>query len=101
MRLSASRFTAGVSIIKNRYTEDAVDLCDILSSFAPHSKASLNELSKITPDVPRPRAHHGRNCGRPRCATSRRSGRVLEWQGAIALCELPLGTEGNHRKARL
>jgi hypothetical protein len=31
----------------NRYTEDAVDLCDILSAFAPHSKASLNELSKI------------------------------------------------------
>ena len=31
----------------NRYTEDAVDLCDILSSFAPHTKASLNELSKI------------------------------------------------------
>jgi predicted PolB exonuclease-like 3'-5' exonuclease len=30
-----------------RYTEDAVDLCDILSSFAPHTKASLNELSKI------------------------------------------------------
>jgi hypothetical protein len=27
-----------------RYTEDAVDLCDILSSFAPHTKASLNEL---------------------------------------------------------
>ncbi len=31
----------------NRYTEDAVDLCDILSAFAPHSKASLNEFSKI------------------------------------------------------
>src|SRR4249920_3911522 len=31
----------------NRYTDDAVDLCDILSSFAPHTKASLNELSKI------------------------------------------------------
>jgi predicted PolB exonuclease-like 3'-5' exonuclease len=31
----------------NRYTEDAVDLCDILSSFAPHTKASLNELTKI------------------------------------------------------
>jgi 3'-5' exonuclease len=31
----------------NRYTEDAVDLCDILSSFAPHAKASLDELSKI------------------------------------------------------
>jgi 3'-5' exonuclease len=31
----------------NRYTADAIDLCDILSSFAPHTKASLNELSKI------------------------------------------------------
>jgi 3'-5' exonuclease len=31
----------------NRYSEDAIDLCDILSSFAPHTKASLNELSKI------------------------------------------------------
>src|SRR5262245_39846004 len=31
----------------NRYTEDTVDLCDILSSFVPHTKASLNELSKI------------------------------------------------------
>jgi predicted PolB exonuclease-like 3'-5' exonuclease len=31
----------------NRYTEDAIDLCDVLSSFAPHTKASLNELSRI------------------------------------------------------
>jgi len=31
----------------NRYTEDALDLCDVLSSCAPHTKASLNELSKI------------------------------------------------------
>jgi predicted PolB exonuclease-like 3'-5' exonuclease len=31
----------------NRYTEDALDLCDVLSSFAPHTKASLNELSKV------------------------------------------------------
>jgi 3'-5' exonuclease len=31
----------------NRYTDDAIDLCDVLSSFAPHTKASLNELSKI------------------------------------------------------
>ena len=31
----------------NRYTEDALDLCDVLSSFVPHTKASLNELSKI------------------------------------------------------
>ena len=31
----------------NRYTEDALDLCDVLSAFAPHTKASLNELSRI------------------------------------------------------
>ena len=31
----------------NRYTEDALDLCDVLSSFAPHTKPSLNELSRI------------------------------------------------------
>jgi predicted PolB exonuclease-like 3'-5' exonuclease len=31
----------------NRYTEDALDLCDVLSSFSGQSKASLNELSKI------------------------------------------------------
>ena len=31
----------------NRYTEDALDLCDVLSAFAPRAKASLNELSKI------------------------------------------------------
>ena len=31
----------------SRYTEDALDLCDVLSSFAPHTKASLNELSRI------------------------------------------------------
>ena len=31
----------------NRYTEHALDLCDVLSSFAPHTKASLNELSRI------------------------------------------------------
>jgi hypothetical protein len=36
-----------VRAASNRYSEDAVDLCDILSSFAPHTKASLNELSKI------------------------------------------------------
>jgi len=31
----------------NRYTEDALDLCDVLSSFATHTKASLDELSRI------------------------------------------------------
>src|SRR5262245_40785982 len=31
----------------NRYTEDAIDLCDVLSSFSPNSKATLDELSRI------------------------------------------------------
>lgn len=31
----------------NRYTDDAVDLCDVLSSFDARAKVSLDELSKI------------------------------------------------------
>jgi predicted PolB exonuclease-like 3'-5' exonuclease len=31
----------------NRYTEDAIDLCDVLSSFGPQNKASLHELCRV------------------------------------------------------
>jgi predicted PolB exonuclease-like 3'-5' exonuclease len=31
----------------HRYSEDALDLCDALSSFSAQSKVSLNELSKV------------------------------------------------------
>lgn len=31
----------------NRYTEDAIDLCDVLSSFSPQGKATLHEISRI------------------------------------------------------
>jgi 3'-5' exonuclease len=31
----------------NRYTEDAVDLCDVLASFSPQNKASLHELCRV------------------------------------------------------
>jgi predicted PolB exonuclease-like 3'-5' exonuclease len=31
----------------NRYTEDAVDLCDVLSSFAPAAKTTLHELCRV------------------------------------------------------
>jgi 3'-5' exonuclease len=31
----------------NRYTEDALDLCDALSSFSPQAKATLNELCRV------------------------------------------------------
>ena len=31
----------------NRYSEDAVDLCDLLASFSPQGKASLHELCRV------------------------------------------------------
>jgi 3'-5' exonuclease len=31
----------------NRYTEDAVDLCDVLSSFSPQGKVTLHELCQV------------------------------------------------------
>jgi 3'-5' exonuclease len=31
----------------NRYTEDAIDLCDVLSSFSSHCKATLHELCRV------------------------------------------------------
>jgi len=31
----------------NRYTEDATDLCDLLSSFSPQAKTTLHELCRV------------------------------------------------------
>jgi predicted PolB exonuclease-like 3'-5' exonuclease len=31
----------------NRYSEDALDLCDVLSSFSGNAKATLNEISRV------------------------------------------------------
>jgi hypothetical protein len=31
----------------HRYTEDAVDLCDVFSSFSPQGKATLRALAAI------------------------------------------------------
>ena len=31
----------------NRYTEDAIDLCDVLASFSSQNKASLHELCRV------------------------------------------------------
>ena len=31
----------------HRFTDDAIDLCDVLSSFAPGAKASLHELCRV------------------------------------------------------
>jgi hypothetical protein len=31
----------------NRYTEDAVDLCDVLGSYSPQAKATLHEISRL------------------------------------------------------
>jgi len=31
----------------HRYTEDALDLCDVFSSFSPQGKATLHEISRV------------------------------------------------------
>ena len=31
----------------HRYSEDAIDLCDVFSSFSPQGKATLHEISRI------------------------------------------------------
>jgi predicted PolB exonuclease-like 3'-5' exonuclease len=31
----------------NRFTEDAIDLCDVFSSFSPQGKATLHEISRV------------------------------------------------------
>ena len=43
----------------NRYTEDAVDLCDVLSSFSPQGKATLHEMSRVMGLPGKPSGIHG------------------------------------------
>ena len=43
----------------NRYTDDAIDLCDALSSFAPQARASLHELCKVMGLSGKPEGIHG------------------------------------------
>ena len=43
----------------NRYTNDALDLCDVLSSFAPQAKATLHELCKVMGMAGKPEGIHG------------------------------------------
>jgi 3'-5' exonuclease len=42
-----------------RYSDDAIDLCDVLSSFAPHAKGTLNELSRVMGMSGKPDGMHG------------------------------------------
>jgi 3'-5' exonuclease len=43
----------------NRYTDDANDLCDVLSSFAPQAKATLHEICKVMGLPGKPAGIHG------------------------------------------
>jgi predicted PolB exonuclease-like 3'-5' exonuclease len=43
----------------HRYTDDATDLCDVLSSFAPGAKASLHELCRVMGLPGKPDGMHG------------------------------------------
>ena len=48
----------------HRYTDDAVDLCDELSSFAPGAKASLHELCRVMGLLGKPDAITGADVDR-------------------------------------
>jgi 3'-5' exonuclease len=43
----------------NRYTDDAMDLCDVLSSFAPRAKSTLHELCRVMGLPGKPDEIHG------------------------------------------
>jgi predicted PolB exonuclease-like 3'-5' exonuclease len=43
----------------HRFTDDAVDLCDVLSSFAPGAKASLHEICRVMGLPGKPDGMHG------------------------------------------
>jgi 3'-5' exonuclease len=48
----------------HRYADDAVDLCDVLSSFAPGAKASLHELCRVMGLPGKPDAINGADVDR-------------------------------------
>jgi predicted PolB exonuclease-like 3'-5' exonuclease len=48
----------------NRYSDDALDLCDVLSSFAPQAKATLHELCKVMGMSGKPDSIDGSEVGR-------------------------------------
>jgi hypothetical protein len=43
----------------NRYTDDATDLCDVLSSFSPQAKVTLHELCRVMGLPGKPDDIHG------------------------------------------
>jgi 3'-5' exonuclease len=43
----------------NRYTDDAIDLCDVLSSFSSQAKATLHEICKVMGMSGKPAGIHG------------------------------------------
>jgi predicted PolB exonuclease-like 3'-5' exonuclease len=57
----------------HRYTDDASDLCDVLSSFAPGAKAGLHELCRVMGLPGKPDAINGADVDRYFC-----EGRIRE-----------------------
>ena len=43
----------------HRYAEDAVDLCDVFSSFSPQGKATLHEISRVMGLPAKPKGFDG------------------------------------------
>ena len=57
----------------NRYTDDATDLCDVLSSFSAPAKATLHELARVMGLPGKPEGIHGGEVERYYC-----EGRIKE-----------------------
>src|SRR5579863_3506664 len=57
----------------HRYTDDAIDLCDVLSSFAPGAKSTLHELCRVMGLPGKPEGINGAEVAQvlPRGANSR------------------------------
>jgi 3'-5' exonuclease len=50
----------------HRYTEDAIDLCDVFSSFSPQGKATLHEISKVMGLPGKPKGFDGGEVATPK-----------------------------------
>jgi predicted PolB exonuclease-like 3'-5' exonuclease len=57
--LATEPWSTGYRPYFNRYSEDAIDLCDVFSSFSPQGKATLHEISRIMGLPGKPKAFDG------------------------------------------
>jgi 3'-5' exonuclease len=70
----------------HRYTEDAVDLCDVLSSFSSQAKATLHELCRVMGLPGKPNGMTGAEVEK-----YYRDGHIRQMSAARVTCSTPIG----------